>query len=148
LEFIALVFDINLKTIIFDINRRTNEWNTGPTNHTPHSFQDPWQTLEEVLQEMPPILFTETEGHLGFDYKNWHKYFIANENRRQKYGPIAIAADERYKEVMKIMQVEKTCRLHEKIYRAYLEHNQDPNIEWQIQTELKMYRTVIKRMQD
>jgi hypothetical protein len=152
LEFIALVFDINLKSIIFDINRRTNEWNTGPTNHTPHSFQDPWQTLEEVLQEMPPILFAETEGHLAIDYKNWHRHFIANETRRQKYGPIAIAADERYKEVMKIMQVEKTCRLHEKIYRAYLEHNgtghnQDPNIEWQIQTELKIYRTVIKRMQ-
>ncbi len=148
LEFIALVFDINLKSIIFDINRRTNEWNTGPTNHTPHSFQDPWQTLEEVLQEMPAFLFAETEGHLAIDYKKWHKYFIVNENRRQKYGPIAIAADERYKEVMKIMQVEKTCRLHEKIYRAYLANNGVGHNEWQIQTELKIYRTVIKQIQD
>jgi hypothetical protein len=153
LDFIALVFDINIKP---------NEWITGPTNHTPHSFQDPWQALEEMFQEIQPILLKDTEEQLAMYYKNWHRYFITSESRLQKYGPIAIAADERYKEVMKIMQVEKTCRLHEKIYRAYLQHNgvghgeakhnevdhsDVDHIEWQIQTELKMYRTVIKQMQ-
>jgi tRNA A37 threonylcarbamoyladenosine modification protein TsaB len=97
---------------------------------------------------------------------------MANDNRRQKYGNIVLAADARFKQVLKATQVEKECRLHEKIYRAYLKQVQQDQVqqdqdqaeqdqaqqdqdqaakhlfEEKVKAELKIFRVVIKHMDD
>jgi hypothetical protein len=114
-QFIALAFDLNLNI---------NPWKTTPTNQTPGCFQDPLNALEEVLQDIPAAIWTETEEGVVQCYLKWHRRFMANDNRREKYGDIVLAADARFKQVLKATQVEKECRLHERIYRAYLKQVQ------------------------
>jgi hypothetical protein len=157
-QFIALAFDLNLNI---------NPWKTTPTNQTPGCFQDPLNALEEVLQDIPAAIWTETEEGVVQCYLKWHRRFMANDNRRQKYGDIVLAADTRFKQVLKATQVEKECRLHEKIYRAYLkqvqqvqaQQDQDQDqaeqdqaakhlFEEKVKAELKIFRVVIKHMDD
>jgi hypothetical protein len=162
-QFIALAFDLNLNI---------NPWKTTPTNQTPGCFQDPLNALEEVLQDIPAAIWTETEEGVVQCYLKWHRRFMANDNRRQKYGNIVLAADARFKQVLKATQVEKECRLHEKIYRAYLKQVQQDQVqqdqdqaeqdqaqqdqdqaakhlfEEKVKAELKIFRVVIKHMDD
>ena len=155
-QFIALAFDINLNI---------NPWKTTPTNQTPGCFQDPLNALEEVLQDIPAAIWAETEEGVVQCYLKWHRRFMANDNRREKYGDIVLAADARFKQVLKATQVEKECRLHERIYRAYLKQTQQDQdqdqaqdqaqqdqakhlFEEKVKAELKIFRVVIKHMDD